>query len=973
MPSVPKLPALIVAAQTALPNDEKCIAAVSVYKLETLPIGPTNTNNGVLTRAKKAGKDKLRCLAVCEKVKSKRRRIVKLSDPCLKSLTVIRSWKLEELQKIDGMERGADNNLRFTMVFGEKLFAFESKYFSDRAKFLWTVIESYSALKGRPPKLENLALTKLEEASRETNNTTSQPNTPLTGSQRSASESDLQHKASGMSPADFNSSYDSQYITESTDSSLWTSSPATTDKKMSVKGSSDPSTSPVVEESKGVVSPVARNDDLSLSEEEVGDILQLLDDVDLTNFEPSMLAERIQDDSRALEEATISSLIVASSNKVAVLQSLDSLLAYVKELEDWFSTTEDRLQPVFSEALALHNFLTEMDTFNTNLANLKSQIEELVDTVFISKDEETILNSPSISDDRFIIEQLTPAVRVLSEKLHDQSVMNALSDLRAVSEGKKRLDEIRRLVCKNLQDNLAVKAKNVLNRGALNRRVILGGGLSSDVFRSFSAGLYCIARLDESEWKRFIEKFVQVAKESSVVARETPETFRSTINAVDQKDNAVCNMQRQLRTGILAVGNSLCCEYHCIYSLFYDSCVHLNHDTNEVVANIVEQECNQLSEAVVEFIDYCIYYNVTSGKDSDFKGFEWIFYLAAFAELYFLSTVVSSYPDFASVQRSFEENENIKQGNGDLQRNGIQENIATDTDMEDLERPLNLFPVDEESDSTSANSETNSSTTARVDNMGFLHRLMGNLSLLCKKSYETETERFRKQCLKDIAKKDYLESKELDGCLKSLESLIDYIQASCRFIDALSFSFSSRILQSAAEMALQESRSIVRSCSSQVFHNILSLTGDGGKQIIDSVTLVLLQRIAKRVHLMNDQLILEQARDFVSRTEEMKAKYASQLVFRQLEKLSDAAVKGSLNNCSLLDEPVGKVATRLYRIMCREIVDISLRDDIWSELKSSVANFLKEVANILGTKGNQKAAQELLQWRRQLSSEMSTL
>ncbi|EME27825.1 hypothetical protein Gasu2_58110 [Galdieria sulphuraria] len=973
MPSVPKLPALIVAAQTALPNDEKCIAAVSVYKLEMLPNGPTSTSNGVLSRAKKAGKDKLRCLAVCERVKSKRRRIVKLSDPCLKSLTVIRSWKLDELQKIDGMETGSNSNLRFTMIFGEKLFAFESKYTTDRAKFLWTVIESYSALKGRPPKLENLALTKLEEASRETNNTT-QPNTPLTGSQRSVSESDLQHKTTGVSSAEVNSPHDSQQTIESTDSSVWTSSPATADKKKSEKGSTEKATSSVVEETRGVVSPVAGNSNFNLSEEEIADILQLLDNVNLANFDPSMLAEKIQDEARVLEDATISSLITASSNKVGISQSLDLLLAHVKELEDWFNTTDDRLQPIFSEALELHHFLVEMDTLNTNLTNLKSQIEELIDMVFVSKDEENILKSPSLSDDRFIIEQLTPAVRVLSEKLHEQNVINSLSDLRAVFEGKKKLEEIRRFLCKNLQDSLVVKTRNVLNRGALSRRVILGGGLSSDVFRSFSAGLYCMATLDESEWKRFIEKFVQVAKESSVVAREAPETFRSTVNAVDQKDNSVAYMQRQLRTGILAVGNSLCSEFHCIYSLFYDSCVHLDHDTNEVASNIVEQECNHLSEAVVEFIDYCIYYNVRNGSDIDLKGFEWTFYLAAFAELYFLSAVMSSYSDFASLQRSLEVNANVKEETADQQTSGIQGSLVTDTEIEDLERPLNLFSVDEESDSPTANSETNSTTAIpRVDNMGFLRRLMDNLSQLCKKSFGTEADRFRKECLKDITKKDYLESKELDDCLSSLESLINCIQACCRLIDAFSFSFSSRLLQSAAENARRESRVIVQSYSSQIFLSILSLTGSGAKQIIDSVTLVLLQRIAKRVQLMNDELILEQARDFVNRTEEMKAKYASQLVYRHLEKLSDAAVKGSINNCSLLDEPVGKVATRLYRTMCREIVDISLRDDIWSELKSTVANFLKELANILGTNGNQKAAQELLQWRRQLSSEMSTL
>lgn len=129
MPSVPKLPALIVAAQTALANDEKCIAAVSVYKLEVPPTTDSgNSNNMVLlSRAKKAGKDKLRCLAVCERVKTKRRRIVKLSDPSVKSLTIIRSWKLEELQKIDGMENGPEDVLRFAMLFGDKLFAFESK------------------------------------------------------------------------------------------------------------------------------------------------------------------------------------------------------------------------------------------------------------------------------------------------------------------------------------------------------------------------------------------------------------------------------------------------------------------------------------------------------------------------------------------------------------------------------------------------------------------------------------------------------------------------------------------------------------------------------------------------------------------------------------------------------------------------------------------------------------------------------
>jgi hypothetical protein len=95
-------------------------------------------------------------------------------------------------------------------------------------------------------------------------------------------------------------------------------------------------------------------------------------------------------------------------------------------------------------------------------------------------------------------------------------------------------------------------------------------------------------------------------------------------------------------------------------------------------------------------------------------------------------------------------------------------------------------------------------------------------------------------------------------------------------------------------------------------------------------------RVNNSVQLMNEELILDQVRDFINQTEELKAKYASQLVYRHLEKLSDAAVKGSLSNCSLLEEPVGKIATRLYRTMCREIVDISLRDEIWSELKSSV-------------------------------------
>lgn len=91
------------------------------------------------------------------------------------------------------------------------------------------------------------------------------------------------------------------------------------------------------------------------------------------------------------------------------------------------------------------------------------------------------------------------------------------------------------------------------------------------------------------------------------------------------------------------------------------------------------------------------------------------------------------------------------------------------------------------------------------------------------------------------------------------------------------------------------------------------------------------------VQLLNEEWTLEQAHDFIKQTEELKTKYASQLVYTHLDKLSDAAVKGSLNNCSLLDEPVGKVATRLYRTLCREVVDISLREQLWSELKTNVA------------------------------------
>jgi len=935
MPSVPKLPALIVAAQTALPNDEKCIAAVSVYKLETTPIDSTNSSLGGFSRAKKAGKDKLRCLAVCERTKSRRRRIVKLSDPCQKSLTIIRSWKLEELQRIDGMENGNDSNLCFTMTFGEKIFAFESKYATDRAKFLWTVIESYAALKGKPPKLENLALTKLEEASREVNSNT-QPNTPLTNSQRSASEPDLGEKSTGMSSSDVHSPTYSQQTVESSDSSAWRSSPVALDKKVS-GNQSTVKTTPVAEDSKGVVSPLAGKNDFHFSEEEVADILLLLDDVDLTNFEPSVLTEKIRGDSKALEDATLSSLLKGGSNKSNVLESFESLLMYVKALEDWFNTTDERLQPVFAEASVLHQFIAEMDILNSNLLNLKSQIEQLVNTVFISKNEETILKSPSFTDDKFIIEQLTPAVRILAEKLHDQKGIDALSGMRAVSEGKKKLDEIRCLVCKNLVDCLVVKAKNVLNRGALNRRVILGSGLGSDVLRSFSAGLCCIARLDESEWKKFTEKFAQIAKDSSVVARECPETFRSTVNSVDQTENPVSNLQRQLRRGFLAVGTSLCSEYHCIYSLFYESCVYLDSDTNKVVSKIIEQECQNLSEAVVEFVDYSIYYNITNATMSEWKGLEWILYLAAFAELYFLSVAICSYSDFTCLQSAFEDSEKSDSRQVSNQRHEIQENIETDTEVEELDRPLNLFPVDEESDSTTANDEIDpSASQSYVDTMGFLHRFVDNLSLLCKKSFETEGARFRKQCLTDISKRDYLESKELDGCLKNLESLIDSIHASCQLIDSCYLSFASRTLHSAAQKALQETRETVRNYTSQVFHSILSLTGSGGRQIIDSVTLVLLQRISKRVQLMNEELILDQVRDFINQTEELKAKYASQLVYRHLEKLSDAAVKGSLSNCSLLEEPVGKIATRLYRTMCREIVDISLRDEIWSELKSSV-------------------------------------
>eukprot|EP00181_Compsopogon_caeruleus_P003702 CAMPEP_0184687832 /NCGR_PEP_ID=MMETSP0312-20130426/27683_1 /TAXON_ID=31354 /ORGANISM="Compsopogon coeruleus, Strain SAG 36.94" /LENGTH=1156 /DNA_ID=CAMNT_0027144361 /DNA_START=1240 /DNA_END=4710 /DNA_ORIENTATION=+ len=109
-------------------------------------------------------REKKRLLALCEgKKSSSQLRLHKIADHGGGKLSIMRTWWLTELTKVDGMGGAVETALAFALVFGEsKKFTFAAPTARDRAEFLWEILQYCAARLGRAPPVEGLRILELQ-------------------------------------------------------------------------------------------------------------------------------------------------------------------------------------------------------------------------------------------------------------------------------------------------------------------------------------------------------------------------------------------------------------------------------------------------------------------------------------------------------------------------------------------------------------------------------------------------------------------------------------------------------------------------------------------------------------------------------------------------------------------------------------------------------------------------------------------
>ena len=298
----------------------------------------------------------------------------------------------------------------------------------------------------------------------------------------------------------------------------------------------------------GALGAGGRDIQMLMTEQEESDVLELLDQSQLSIADAKKFEAQLSSKLRALEESNIHSILTSVEVAEDVCFRLDTAAKGVDELFTWMTEVNRGLVDIQDGISEIESQNNKLDTVHRNHEKLETMLREVLDQLSLSAENIEALRKGDLTHPETLHQAVLPAAHTLvhglelklNVKMQDMQVVREqkkiFEDLRA-SFANRAYDFIRRLFERDGDLNKEAHSQDLANSHALGDRT----GFYSHYLRDCVLLLQVLKALDRNLFDKVVGKYV-VSGLANLNFKDFGRYFSMLKACIDKKNVTSCNL-----------------------------------------------------------------------------------------------------------------------------------------------------------------------------------------------------------------------------------------------------------------------------------------------------------------------------------------------------------------------------------------------------------------------------------------------